>query len=187
MPSSGVTVAPTTVTDFRTYQMNGVTYNGKLLSSSPAAGTVLGPTATNPAGVYYAQGMNLNLNGVTINGTLIIKKTGTSGGNVVIKGVNTITPASGFPGLVVDSQIQMSGTGRSLTVNGLTWAAGGLTGSAGNSMTVNGALLIPNSTGIGGYSGALALNYNAQNVAVPNFSTQMQVPINIAVVSWSEQ
>ncbi len=189
--STGVTVAPTAVTDYRTYTYNGTTYSATLLTTDPAAGTTLGPTATNPAGIYYAQGRNMNLNGVTINGTLLVDKTGATGGGVTVTGsaANTITPMSGFPGLVVQAGITVSGSNRSLTVNGLTWANTGITGSGtqtGSSITVNGSLLIPGTAGIGAYNGALNLNYNAQNVSVSNFSSQMQVPKSLQVVSWSE-
>jgi Tfp pilus assembly protein PilX len=191
--TSGVTVAPSTVTNYLTYTLNGVSYSAKQLTTDPVAGTVLGPTATNPAGIYYTQKTTTtNLNGVTINGTLIVKKSGASGGSVTVTGTaaNTITPMSGFPGLVVDSNIIVSGTNKQLTVNGLAWAGTGMTGSgsnAGSTVTINGSLLIPSTVGIGAYSGALNLNYNQANVAVSNFSTQMQVPMNITMVNWSEQ
>jgi len=133
--------------------------------------------------------MSLNLNGITINGTLIVKKTTTGGGVVVNAASNTITPMSGFPGLVVDAQIVVAGASKGLTVNGLTWAGTGLTGTGNNStssVNINGSLLIPSTSGIGAYTGALNLNYNAANVAVPNFSSLMQVPKNITVVGWPE-
>lgn len=193
-PSAGAAPAPTAVTDYRTYTYNGVTYSGTLLTTDPVAGTVLGPTANNPAGVYYRQGTsNMNLNGITINGTLIVKKSGANGGGVNIAGssANTITPKGGFPGLVVDTQIVMAGNNRQLTVNGIAWAGTGLsrsgTTNTGSVLTVNGSLLIPSSNGLGSFSGTLNLNYNVQNVNVPNFSSQTQVPKSIGVLSWNEQ
>ncbi len=184
VPSSGAVAAPTSVTNFQTYTLGGVSYSGKLLTAAPAAGTVLGPTATNPAGVYYFTGTSMNFNGVTINGTLIA-----TSGTVTVTGTSptTITPMTGFPGLVAHNRITFSGTSAKLTVNGLAWASAGLSGAGtGNTLTVNGSLLIPSSSGLGTYNGALNLNYNAANVAVPNFSSQTALPKNITVVSWSE-
>ena len=184
VPSSGVVAAPSTVTNFQTYTYGRASYSGKLLTVAPAAGAVLGPTATNPAGVYYFTGSTMSFNGITINGTLIATT-----GTVTLTGTSptTITPMSGFPGVVAHNHITFSGATSSLTVNGLTWASAGVIGTGtGNSLTVNGSLLIPSNSGISGYSGALNLNYSAANVDVPNFSSQMQIPKNIAVVSWSE-
>jgi hypothetical protein len=183
VPSSGVVAAPTTVANYQTYTLGGLSYSGKLLTTAPAAGTVLGPTATNPAGVYYFTGSSMTFNGVTINGTLIAT-TGTV--TITGTGTTTITPMSGFPGLVAHNRITFSGTSANLTVNGLAWASAGLSGAGtAYNFTVNGSLLIPTSPGLGTYSGKLALTYKAANVQVPNFSTQTQVPI-ITVVSWSE-
>jgi hypothetical protein len=188
LASSTALSAPTTHTDYTTYVQNGVTYSATLLTTDPAAGTVLGPTATNPAGIYYTTGRSPNLKGITINGTLLVKG-GTNTVTVKSGTTNTITPAAGYPGLVVDNTVTMSSTNSRLTVNGLVYAGGGVIGSGldntGSSLTVNGALMVPGAAGISPvYNGSVTLNYNAQNASVPTFSTQMQVPTNITVQSW---
>jgi hypothetical protein len=185
-PANTLQNAPTSVTDYRTYTYNGVTYSAKLLTTDPAAGTTLGPTLTNPAGIYYTQNRTANLSGVTINGTLIVKSGNlsvTSGNN------NVITPMSGFPGLVVDKQITVPGSNKSLTVNGLTWAGTGITGTGSNSgsaISINGSLLIPGTNALNSYTGTVNLNYTAANVNVPNFSSQVTQPTAIKVLSWSQ-
>ncbi len=121
-PSTGTTAAPSAVTDYRVYTLNGVSYSATQLTSDPVAGRVLGPTVSNPAGIYYAQNRNMNLNGVTINGTLIVKNGNLS---VATGTANVITPAANFPGLVVDKQLTVPGSNKLLTVNGLAWIGTG--------------------------------------------------------------
>jgi hypothetical protein len=189
LASSAVLSSPTTHTDYTTYVQNGVTYSATLLTTDPAAGTVLGPTANNPAGIYYTSGRSPNLKGVTINGSLLVKGT-TATVTVKTGTTNTITPVAGYPGLVVDNTVTMNSTNSQLTVNGLMYAGAGVirsgTDNTGSNLTVNGALMVPGSSAIAtNYNGHVTLNYNAQNASVPTFSTQMQVPTNISVQSWT--
>ena len=181
-------LVPTAVTDYRTYSYGGATYSAKLLATDPVAGTVLGPTATNPAGIYYATARNLTLKGVTVNGTVIVKS-----GSLIVSGTsaNTITPMVNFPAVVVDKTITVSGTAKQLTINGLAWVDLGITNTGtdntGSKITVNGSLLIPTTPGIvSSYNGALALNYNATSASVSNFSSTTPVSNNVQVVNWSE-
>jgi hypothetical protein len=194
--ASGV-VAPTQVTDFSVpYTYAGQTYSPTLLTSDPAAGTTLGPTASNPAGIYYVNNRLMNLKGITINGSLIIKSGGVS---VTSATTNTITPVSGYPGLVINKStsnvtgagyLEVSGANAALTVNGLVWSQLGITkvgaANTGSQITINGSLLTPASSPFNSYNGALTLNYTAANVNVPNFSSQMSVPKNLKVLSWSQ-
>jgi hypothetical protein len=187
LSASTTSCSPTTHIDYTTYSQAGVTYAATLLATDPTAGTVLGPTAANPAGIYYALNRNVNLNGVTINGSLIVKN-----GGVVVKGSepNTITAAQGYPALVVDNQLAVNSTNRQLTVNGLVYAGQGVAGTGssntGSVLTINGSLLVPGSGGISSaFTGTVNLNYVAANTAVPTFSTQMQVPTNIRVQTWT--
>jgi hypothetical protein len=198
LPSDSSSPAPSSVTDFSVpYVYGGVTYSPTLLSTDPAAGTVLGPTASNPLGIYYVNNRIIDLKGVTINGSLIIK----SGGVEVNAGsTNIINPVEGYPGLVVNKStsnvagagyLEMSGNKAVLTVNGLVWAQLGVTKlgltNTGSQLTVNGSLLIPSASPLNSYAGALTLNYSAANVNVPNFSSQSStIPKNLRVVSWSQ-
>src|SRR5690606_12378445 len=83
----------------------------------------LGPTPTNPAGVYYHTG-NLTLNGnVRIHGTLVVRN-----GSLTLAGLNnhidaTLSHSLGFPALVVDGSIlpALLVLGQVLEVDGVTW------------------------------------------------------------------
>ncbi len=186
--------APTVVTDYSTYAYGGLTYSATLLAADPAAGSTLGPTSSNPAGVYLSNNRTLNLRGVTINGSLIVKN-----GDIMLtnSSTNTITPQTGFPGLVVGKgtsnaanagEIRVNGNNETLTVNGLVWAQYGIDKvglvNLNSSITINGSLLVPTASPLHGYLGALALNYTAANVNVPNFSTQ--TPRTVRVLNWAQ-
>jgi hypothetical protein len=187
-------IVPTTVNPYLTYTLNGTgtTYSATRLTTAPASGTTLGPTVSNPAGVYYYTG-NLTLSGVTINGTLSV------GGKLTIQGTTptTINATTNFPGLVVGyatttSTLTVNGSNVNLTVNGLSWVASGVTragaSNSGSNLNFNGGLMIgfPGSSALGTYNGAISAKYNSQYATVPGFSSQMQVPKNIHVISWSQ-
>ena len=179
--------APQSVKDYTTYQdSSGITRSATLLTTDPVAGTTLGPTASNPYGVYYASNRSLTLNGVTVNGTVIVKN-----GSVVVKGsvANTITPQSNMPAMVVDGAVTVNGASRTLTVNGVLWSKTGINGSgstAGSNVTINGTLMIPNSGAISStYTGALTLNYDASKIAVgSNFAGYSLAPTSVTVSQW---
>jgi hypothetical protein len=183
--------APATTTIFTSYYLDGTQYYATNLTTDPAPGTTLGPTPTNPAGVYYSTNQNRTLSGVTINGTLIVKGNGSTTGGVIIgaSSTNTITPMPGFPALMVDNTIKTNGNNSAITINGVAWAAKGITqasaSNTGSSITVNGSLLIPStsSSAISAYKQALSLTYNANTVNVPNFSSQSPTP-TMQIVSW---
>lgn len=190
MPNVASVAPPVPVqpADYTQYTLaNGITYQAQSLPTVLPAGTTLGPTANNPAGVYYAQNRTVTLNGITLNGTLIVSA-GKLPGNLSITGSQptTITPMPGFPALVVGNQINMVGTNSNLTANGLTWVGQQITGM-GN-LLINGALFIPNAyTPIStGYRGSLTLNYNAATANVPTFSGQGQNPMSLKVLTWAE-
>lgn len=193
--AAGNTVPNSTqITNYQTYKLNGVTYSATLLTTDPAPGTTLGPTSSNPSGVYYSTNRNLTLKGVTINGTILVNNPGgsTANGNLVINTTlaNTITPVagSGLPAVVVANQIKMSGANMQLTVNGLAWVNKGIGTSGTNAnLTINGSLLVPvSSTQISStYNGTIKLNYQADNLHVPDFSPAVQVP-TVKVISWTQ-
>jgi hypothetical protein len=96
----------------------------------------LGPTAANPAGVYYRDG-GLTLSGnVVVNGTLVVKD------DLKIKGRgNRITAMKNFPALVVGGKLEMCDDAQ-LTITGLAQIKNKVehTGSSGASLSVLGAL-----------------------------------------------
>jgi hypothetical protein len=129
--------------DYQTYVHNGVTCNAAVLGSSIPAGTVLGPTATNPAGVYYRSGALTIASNVRINGTLVVV-----GGPLNVSGTGSvITPQPGYPGAIIQGDIILRGPAwpRDLRINGLSWVGGSLKSSllsTGGNLSFQGALLM---------------------------------------------
>jgi len=192
--SGAPTVAPAptlaNVHDFRTYTYGGVSYSATQIGTTIASGTSLTSTGSNPLGVYWIDAsqspgeavMNSNVN---ISGTLIVKN-----GPLQLKGKgNTITPQSGMPALVIDTQLQVSGTNEALTVNGLTYASGGVVGQGlnlGSTITINGALLA-NSSAVSTYTGTLNVTYSSSSSAVPLFSTTGPQSVQaVKIISWAD-
>jgi hypothetical protein len=188
MNANAAAAAPTSVTSYYpTYTYNGETYSATALTTSPTAGITLSSTPSNPAGVYYYSNANgtLNLNGVTIAGTLVVNgKLNITGGSTT-----TITPVSAsMPALLAYKQLTVVGQNNTLTVNGLAWVGSGITGSGtntGSKINVDGSLLIGGASGLGSFGGALNLAYSAAHAAVPNFSNQIQPSVQI--LTWSQQ
>ncbi len=132
--------------DDRTYTIDGVTY---VAEKAPA--TITGPLLTsrpalNPANVWYSDG-TVELNGATLNGTLVIRDASKSRG---LTGINTITAKSTkLPAVIVagdTKQKHQTLKASKLTVNGVAWIGGSITES-GTSLTagffnVQGSLLL---------------------------------------------
>lgn len=160
----------TTLRSYNTYTYQGNTYSSALITSLPT-GTTLGPTVSNPAGIYrYSGTLTMNHN-VTINGTLIVE-----GGDLNISGGgNSITPMDGFPALIAKNNVWMRGTllpsssPRDLTINGLAWLGGSLkySGLLSNSFfAVNGAIQFGNAGTVDSlFLPPLRVNKNADKVA----------------------
>ncbi|MCD4831220.1 MAG: hypothetical protein K8R02_05345 [Anaerohalosphaeraceae bacterium] len=103
------------VSDFDTSYRIGSTVYSVGSVGSPLNGQPLGPTAGNPAGVYYCNG-NLEIqNDVTINGTLVVD------GNLKITGTNnTITATKNFPAVITSENLKMCEDSE-LTIEGLAY------------------------------------------------------------------
>lgn len=180
---AGEEFAPSNPKDYKTYTYQGKTYAAVEIAASSLSNTTLGPTPTNPGGVYYRNG-SLQLNGnVTINGSLQV------GSGLTIKGSNNqISPRDGLPGLVVKNDLKMDGANRSITINGLTWVGSGITQNAsiGASITINGSFLSPASTPIAtNYLGTVNITYDKTKATVSDFSESGGTPKNVSVVSWN--
>ena len=185
---AGTASAPTVVKDYSTYAVGTATYSATLLPVDPPAGSTLGPTPLNPAGVYLVTGRTAALRGVTLSGTLVVR----NGGLLVTGGtVNAVAAAlPQFPAVVVDGAITVDGGNELLTISGLTWAAGGIAhagaSSASSNVTVVGGLLVTAPVAVDpAYDGGLTVAYDAALSDVPDFSTQLQVPKSVRVLSWS--
>jgi hypothetical protein len=174
------------INDFRTYVYDGVTYQAKQITG-PLSNILLGPTEDNPGGVFWSDG-NVQLNGgVWIEGTLIVR----NGSLVVQSGSNTIRPQRRFPALVVDQHMDLVTGADGLTAHGLCWIGGSVRrpGGSGN----RGNLIIRGAFVMGG-TGTLAPNdqgtihveYVADNVFVPDFSSNVaQVPESVTIMNWN--
>ena len=174
--SPAISVTPNaTLQNYLTYQyFNGVswgTYSATNLFLYAPLGSLgglfpitLGPTILNPAGIYYSYD-DLALNGnVTIKGTLLL-----SGANLWIEGKNNyITGRNGYPALIVQGSIYMSGTNCGLTATGITWLSGAFKrsgGTSGSAMTINGALMFGGSApSVDSNFGTLSVTYNGTYV-----------------------
>lgn len=148
-----VTDAPVTApgldySDFASsYYIGSTAYSVGIISTDELNGVTLGPTMSNPAGVYYRDG-SLNLNGnVHINGMLVVKENVAIGQNANV----TITAVKNFPALLVDVDIIMDDSNdpndnaaRSLSITGLAQAGGqiDMADKMGSSIDVFGALYV---------------------------------------------
>ncbi len=168
----------TTLRSFTTYKYNGNTYSAGVIAGLPT-GTTLGPTISNPAGIYRYSGTLTMNHSVTINGTLIVE----NGDLNISGGGNTITPTDGFPALIAKGNVWVRGTllpsssPRDLTVNGLAWLGGSLkySGLLSNaSFNVNGAIQFGNGGTVDTlFLPPLRINKNANKVAGLNIDTSV--------------
>jgi hypothetical protein len=173
--------------DYRTYTFNGATGHAEQVPQVLADCT-LGPTATNPAGVYWAQG-DLELNGqVRINGTLLVR-----GGRLTVRaGEAVINPLASMPGLIVDQDVrlQLAAGGETLVVNGLAWIGGGIgrSGTAGNGrIEISGALIMSGGGTIEpGSQMTVRLEHVSDKAMVPELTKNVgQVPLSVTIRSWN--
>ncbi len=179
---------PVSIPNFKTYAYGGNTYAAVALAGD-LQNITLGPTATNPAGVYYWAGGNKKLAGnVTINGTLIH-----ASGNLQISGANNVvTPAVGFPAFVSEGQIVMAGPNRDVTFNGMVYVKIGISRSggtqSGSKLIINGGLLFcgTNPTIDTAYNGTIKVTYDSSKLVVAGVGSASLTPKNVAVLNWEQ-
>lgn len=176
---------------------DGKVYWADPLPSGSLTATTLGPTTSNPAGVYYRRG-NVTLNGhVTIRGSLIVLD-----GNLTINGMQNLIDGSqdhsrGFPTLVVrdgDIRPPVMGAGRILEVNGPTWVGGTLGASnlgMGTEMLFRGVVILPlrriemRKPPIPALGGVIRIEYNPANNDVARLDRELISDVQI--LSWSNR
>ena len=124
---------------------DGNLYWAQPLPTGNLTRTTLGPTDSNPAGVYYRHGTVTLGHKAKINGSLIILN-----GDLRVEGANTEIDGSqshsqGFPALVVrDGDILQSAPLSSLEVQGVTWVGGIINNAAlFTQMTFRGVVILP--------------------------------------------
>jgi Tfp pilus assembly protein PilX len=192
--SATLAPAPSTgnVTDYtQPYVYQGTLYNPVLIGSSISTVTSLGPTPSNPLGIYYTTGSLSVSKSLTINGTLVVGGTGslTNTSSITITPL-TSQPNTYLPALVVNNKLTMSGHSASLNATGVTYVANGITGSGTNSatnVTINGALLITNNAIATSYTGTASVTYNSTYTNIRNFDVNDWASnSSVKVIAWSE-
>ncbi len=120
------------------YYIGSDSYSPDIIVVEDLNNVTLGPTATNPAGVYYRDASLTLFDNVVVAGTLVVKS------NLEIKGRgNRLTAMKNFPAVIVDGELQMCDDAR-LAITGLAQIKSGVThtGSSGADLSVRGALFI---------------------------------------------
>ena len=144
--NSYVTLAPVTVPAISYQDFDGYYYIGSdmytvgIIGSSPLVSATLGPTAGNPAGIYYYDG-SIDLKGsININGMLVVK----SDLKICENAVVNITAVKNFPAIVVGHDLSFENLSTSLTANGFVKVDNhiDMRDKFGASLTVNGALYV---------------------------------------------
>lgn len=182
---------PTSVPDFKpSYAYLGKTYFAEPLPMPNLSHTTLGPTATNPAGVYYWPSGDVALaDNVTINGTLILN----GGEEMQVNGSNNvISPILGFPGLMIKGvgNINLNSANSGLTINGMVYLGSGIVGSgddqSASKLAINGAILMygTSPTIDPAYNGTINVNYDSSKIVVPGIGSGSLTPTGVAVLSW---
>jgi hypothetical protein len=191
-PAPTSSLVPTTaqVNHYATYTYNGSTYSATPITAASLVSKTLGPTASNPAGVYLATTNLSLLGGVTVNGTLVVQN-----GTLTVSGLsNSVTPSSGFPAMVVDNSVTMSGVGSTMTANGVVWLGQGMAANTHATtlscvFTVNGALLMNSAgfvmPGTGSAAYTALVTYNALTAAAAGLTSSIGTPQQVQVVSWT--
>ncbi len=128
------------INNFKTqYYIGDNLYSTGQLSNTIYNNLVLGPTETNPAGIYYCDS-DIELNGGSITGMLVVKNDiRISGPNVV-----TITAVKNFPAILTGHNILFENIQTTLNVTGLVCVAGMIDFKSNGScsLNINGCLSI---------------------------------------------
>ena len=167
---------------------DGVTLGTAQLISGSSISTLSIPLAasSNPGAVYYHNG-NLTISGIfLLNGTLIVR-----GGTLTISSTATITPKTGYPALVCESGVTISGQNVVSTSNGVVFIGGNYTwtgtSNSGSKFAVSGALVMPSGSTIAATNnGSFSVTYASSKVIVPDLTTFKQPGTSIKVNSWSQ-
>jgi len=189
-------VVPKNLSEIRSYleyeSPAGTVRNGQVLSITAIgdgqAVPRLEPTASNPAGIYYAPG-NFTIKGNgEVRGTLIVQ------GNLNIDGANTKVQQalSGFPALLVGGDVSFINLvgASNLTVTGLAWVGGRVDALALTPvLNVNGSLMVGGTTPIFPVTlgGKVNLTFDPATTVLPDFSEIGRSAVSVKILSWQSQ
>lgn len=127
--------------DFRTsYYIGSDVYSVQQLAPGIYEGLFLGPSASNPAGVFYCGGTLELEDTVQINGTLVVK----DDLKISVDAVVSITAVKNFPALLVGHDLSMENTGRIVEITGYAQIDHhiDMKNKTGGQLTVSGALYV---------------------------------------------
>jgi hypothetical protein len=134
-----VTVPTLSVDNFSySYRIGSRVYYVSVCPYNNLNSITLGPTSTNPAGIYFYNGNLTIVNNVTINGTLVVK------GDLRLNGrSNLIKAQKNFPALITSYKLIMN-TNSQLAIEGLAYIKDEIDGTGlwGENLTVVGTLII---------------------------------------------
>jgi hypothetical protein len=169
-------------------------HNGQVCFAEQLPTTVsnltLGPTATNPLAIYWAERANTTISNSTINGTVVIR----GGRTLTLRNTVTVTPQPGMPAVVTGTLDGSSSTTSVLnaTLNGLVYVynAAAINNALADSgvgwLKVNGALMFASTTPVihSRVKYPMYINFDAGRARAPNF---VVLPANrVRVMSWQE-
>ena len=183
------------VRSYQTYELpKGVEYNAAaIVGTSLASGTILQPTASNPAGVFIAPGNLTMHSGSEVHGTLIVHGTLTFAGALL--GGNTFIHSAqpGFPAVVVGGNMIFGsplGIAPVAKIEGLAYVAGKVDGTGLlPTLNVKGSLMAGGTTPtfLTLPLSYLVVNYDKSLAWVPDFSEAGATPISVRVLEWQAQ
>jgi hypothetical protein len=182
-PTSGIVPTYSLVTGYSSYTYQSHSENATTIATTGNQN----PATGNLAGVFQKTNGTVTLVGpMTINGTIYVKN-----GDLDISGAVIVNPTAGFPAVVVNGALNFTGVlSNSLTATGLVYLQNGVNTSnvlSATSLNITGALMTNTATVTSNYDGNMSVLYNANDVAVTNFTSDpaYMTPTNVKIVSYS--
>jgi len=167
------------------YTYHGAPGSAELILLGSLNNVTKGPSALNPAGVFYTLGnMTLGSN-VKITGTLV-----TQGGQLRVNGSgNSVTAMDGMPAIVSDQDIRYTTNNATLVIDGLVYTGGRVLRSGaftGNSLTIDGGVMFGGTTVTIDSGITVDIHYNRARMSVKGLDTRGDPPpTSVSIVSFT--